>query len=149
MIVRVGSDGYLFNLDLFSSARSAQKRPPPPPVKPKPVMNNNKENENKSGEKEAVEVYCRLRPLKSQPELVCVHKVSDQIIRIGDGRDRSENFYSFNHVFSENTGQRELFTKVALPLVDDLINGKDGKVINLYFCFDLSFVFQVYYLLMV
>lgn len=38
--------------------------------------------------------------------------------------------YSFKQVFGTHTTQRELFEVVASPLVDDLIHGKNGMILE-------------------
>ena len=38
-----------------------------------------------------------------------------------------QTHHSFKFVFPENVSQKALFDHVALPLVDDLLHGKNGK----------------------
>ena len=47
--------------------------------------------------------------------------------------------YSFKQVFGIHTTQKELFDVVANPLVDDLIHGKNGMILE--FCWILLFLF--------
>ena len=47
--------------------------------------------------------------------------------------------YSFKQVFGTHTTQKELFDVVANPLVDDLIHGKNGMILE--FCWILLFLF--------
>ena len=92
-----------------------------PPTRPKPNINNK--------DKEPVEVYCRLRPLTNISDLIAVQKVpsNNHLIRLcPPNGSRTELFYKFKHVFDENTSQKQLFENIALSLVTDLINGKNG-----------------------
>ena len=121
---------YVFNIDLIDSNlmsylfRNANSKTPlkkGPPTRPKPSVNN---------KKEPVEVFCRLRPLSNISDVVAVQKLStnNTLIRLyPPNGSRSELFYKFKHVFDENTSQKELFENIALPLVSDLINGKNGE----------------------
>ena len=34
----------------------------------------------------------------------------------------------FKHVFDKNTGQKEVFDQLGFPLVEDLLQGKNGKI---------------------
>lgn len=116
-----------------SSSSMARKTPSKkgPPVKPKPKFlsaefNNNKENNGK--DKDPVEVFCRLRPLKNPSDAVCIKRVNDTTLQLLPfGNNKLELFYTFKYVFDEATTQKDLFDKVALPFIKDLINGKNGR----------------------
>ncbi|GFO27268.1 kinesin-like protein [Plakobranchus ocellatus] len=71
---------------------------------------------------EPVEVYCRLRPLDDPNEPTCVKVVGDSIVQLLPG----EYQYTFQHVFDETSSQKAVFDKTALPLVEDLVTGKNG-----------------------
>ncbi|XP_074593708.1 kinesin-like protein KIF23 [Brevipalpus obovatus] len=107
----------------------------PPPTKPKPKfpfteLNNNNANgnyQNSSNGKDPVEVYCRLRPLKNQNDLICIRRINDNTLRlIACGNNKLESSYTFKYVFDTETSQKVIFDKVALPLIKDLLNGKNG-----------------------
>ncbi|CAG2179699.1 unnamed protein product, partial [Oppiella nova] len=92
-----------------------------PPTRPKPTP------QNRSA-KEPVQVFCRLRPLSNYADVVAVHRVAtnNTLLRLSPPDKRNELFYKFKQVFSENTSQKEIFADIALPLVSDLVNGKNG-----------------------
>ena len=89
---------------------------------------------------EPVEVYCRIRPLPSdrgREELAaaCCLKILDEYNLILQIPECSASFksgqikqlvYSFHKIFAEQSTQKELFEEVGLPLVRDLLGGKNG-----------------------
>nr|XP_015809080.2 kinesin-like protein KIF23 isoform X3 [Nothobranchius furzeri] len=85
-------------------------------------------------EKDPVGVYCRIRPLGAEDEECCVEMISSSTIQLHapDGLKANRNGeyketqYSFTKVFGINTSQMELFEDVARPLVEDLIQCKNG-----------------------
>ncbi|XP_077419795.1 kinesin-like protein KIF23 isoform X2 [Vanacampus margaritifer] len=85
-------------------------------------------------EKDPVGVYCRIRPLGAENEECCVEMISNSTIQLhapdGLKANRNGEFketqYSFKKVFGINTTQMELFEEVAKPLVEDLIQCKNG-----------------------
>jgi len=82
---------------------------------------------NKENSKDPVQVYCRLRPLKNLTELAAVRRYSDSIIQLYHPSGlKPETYYNFKFVFPENASQKEVFEEIAYPLVEDLLNGKDG-----------------------
>lgn len=91
-----------------------------PATKPKPKVPN--------GFKDPVEVYCRLRPLKNENDCACIKRVDDNTLHlIPSGNNKLESFYTFKYVFPEDTTQKQLFDRIGLPLIRDLIHGKNGK----------------------
>ncbi|XP_057709401.1 kinesin-like protein KIF23 isoform X2 [Corythoichthys intestinalis] len=85
-------------------------------------------------EKDPVGVFCRIRPLEDENEECCVEMISNSTIQLHapDGLKANRNGeykemqYSFKKVFGINTTQMELFEVVAKPLVEDLIQCKNG-----------------------
>ncbi|XP_077448243.1 kinesin-like protein KIF23 isoform X1 [Stigmatopora argus] len=85
-------------------------------------------------EKDPVGVYCRVRPLGAENEECCIEMISNSTIQLHapDGLKANRNGeykemqYSFKKVFGVNTTQIELFEEVAKPLVEDLIQCKNG-----------------------
>uniref|UniRef100_A0A8C5BAA0 Kinesin-like protein n=1 Tax=Gadus morhua TaxID=8049 RepID=A0A8C5BAA0_GADMO len=85
-------------------------------------------------EKDPVGVYCRIRPLGADDEECCVEMISNTTIQLHppDGLkanrngDFKETQYSFKKVFGIQTTQKELFEDVAKPLIEDLIQCKNG-----------------------
>uniref|UniRef100_A0A3Q0R9S1 Kinesin-like protein n=1 Tax=Amphilophus citrinellus TaxID=61819 RepID=A0A3Q0R9S1_AMPCI len=94
----------------------------PPPKKPS------------STQTDPVGVYCRVRPLGAEDEECCIEVISSTTIQMhipeGFKTNRNgeykETQYSFKKVFGVSVSQMELFEHVAKPLVDDLIQGKNG-----------------------
>ncbi|XP_053274923.1 kinesin-like protein KIF23 isoform X1 [Pleuronectes platessa] len=85
-------------------------------------------------EKDPVGVYCRIRPLGAEDEECCVDMISSSTIQLHapDGLKANRNGeyketqYTFKKVFGINTTQIELFDVIAKPLIDDLIDCKNG-----------------------
>jgi len=82
--------------------------------------------------KDPVQVYCRLRPMQSLTDVSCMTVESDKIVVIMppgstvNFRANKEIKTTFSHVFKSDVTQREIFETVALPLVENLINGRNG-----------------------
>ncbi|EDO27285.1 predicted protein, partial [Nematostella vectensis] len=83
-------------------------------------------------------VYCRIKPLGENEEESCVKIIDNdskllqltapkfsQAFKSGH---RIETQHTFKHVYDENTTQKHLFDQVALPLVDDVLHGKNGLI---------------------
>ena len=82
---------------------------------------------SKENSKDPVQVYCRLRPLKSLADLSSVRRYSDTTIQLYHPSGlKAESYYNFKFVFPENATQKEVFEEIAYPLCQDLLNGKDG-----------------------
>lgn len=87
-----------------------------------------------SGERDPVQVYCRLRPMQRDTDVSCVKIISPTTILLTPPASaisyRNENVktmkYTFKEVFPQDASQQEVFDKVALPLVEGLIKGKNG-----------------------
>ncbi|CAF0834960.1 unnamed protein product [Brachionus calyciflorus] len=81
-----------------------------------------------------VEVYCRIRPLNNENDESCL-KILDESNLMLQIPECSASYrsgqikqlvYSFTQIFDDQTSQKQLFEQVALPLVQDLLNGKNG-----------------------
>ncbi|CAG2186745.1 KIF23 [Mytilus edulis] len=93
-----------------------------------------RKNKNGSGSQtEPVEVYCRIRPLDNPDDPVCLKAVNtntciltpqeNAIARNGQVKELQ---YQFQYVFDEYTSQKAVYDYVAMPLMEDLIKGKNG-----------------------
>lgn len=87
---------------------------------------------NSGIQKDAVQVFCRVRPMQSDADLSCIH-VSSSTSLILTPPEIAINFklaketqYIFKHVFDTISNQRETFSVVAQPLVENLIKGRNG-----------------------
>ncbi|XP_006611057.1 kinesin-like protein KIF23 isoform X1 [Apis dorsata] len=83
--------------------------------------------------KEPVRVFCRLRPIVHSNDVSCMKIISDTALvitpseSITNVRNVNKAIQTcFSHVFGPNTSQREVFNIVALPLVENLLNGKNS-----------------------
>ena len=84
-------------------------------------------NKDSGASKDPVQVYCRLRPLKNLTDLAAVRRISDTTIQLyHPTSNKPEAFYNFKFVFPEDSTQKDVFEEIAYPLVQDLLNGKDG-----------------------
>ncbi|XP_039751959.1 kinesin-like protein KIF23 [Pararge aegeria] len=86
------------------------------------------------GERDPVEVYCRLRPMPRDTDISCIKILSPTTILLTPPSTavsyRNEGAktmkYTFKEVFPPDTNQQDVFDKVALPLVEGLVKGKNG-----------------------
>lgn len=83
--------------------------------------------------RDPVQVYCRLRPLQFSNDVSCMKVVSDTTIVITPPESavnfrntQKEIQTTFTRVFTEKVSQKEVFQVVALPLVDNLMHGRNG-----------------------
>ncbi|KAF2900610.1 hypothetical protein ILUMI_05579 [Ignelater luminosus] len=74
-----------------------------------------------------VQVFCRLRTLPEECQS-CVKLLSPTTLALSASSKigRKECNYIFKHIFTSYTGQQEVFEHVALPLLEDLVKGKNG-----------------------
>ncbi|XP_022106486.1 kinesin-like protein KIF23 isoform X2 [Acanthaster planci] len=87
----------------------------------------------KAQNKDPVEVYCRLRPISDDLDS-CVTIVNSNTIQLKPPEislavkngNYKETKHTFKFVFPEQISQKALFDHVALPLVDDLLHGKNA-----------------------
>ncbi|KAL5019545.1 hypothetical protein ScPMuIL_002437 [Solemya velum] len=94
-----------------------------------------KRNGNTGGQQDPVEVYCRIRPLDNPDAEVCIKPLSPNVVQLCPSENSvaatrngqlREYQYTFQHVFDEYTSQKAVFDYVALPLVEDIIHGKNS-----------------------
>ncbi|XP_063836594.1 kinesin-like protein KIF23 [Ostrinia nubilalis] len=86
------------------------------------------------GERDPVQVYCRLRPMQRDSDVSCMKIISPTTVLLTPPSTaisyRNENNktmeYTFKEVFPPEASQQEVFDKVALPLVEGLVKGKNG-----------------------
>ncbi|XP_023936954.1 kinesin-like protein KIF23 [Bicyclus anynana] len=86
------------------------------------------------GEKDPVEVYCRLRPMPRDTDIPCIKILSPTTLLLTPPSTaisyRNEGAktmkYTFKEVFPPDANQQDIFDKVALPLVEGLVKGKNG-----------------------
>jgi kinesin family protein 23 len=86
------------------------------------------------GPADPVEVFCRVRPLNEDEDESCCNVMSDTMLQIAPPEcslafksgHRNATQHTFQHIFNEATGQREVFDKVSMPLVKDLFKGRNG-----------------------
>jgi len=80
--------------------------------------------------KDPVEVFCRIRP--GEGENGCLQVLSDTEVQLAPPVNNKafntgkEIRCSFKHVFDEESAQAAVFDRVGLPLVTDLVQGKNG-----------------------
>ena len=108
-----------------------------PPTKPKPMTGSKLRSrgemysvQSNGSEKDPIDVYCRIRKLDDQTELVCARVISNNVVRLSNPRNEHgrDSDYTFKHVFCEMASQKDIFDTVAKPLIKDLVHGKNGKL---------------------
>lgn len=86
------------------------------------------------GDRDPVQVYCRLRPMQRDSDVSCMKIISPTTVLLTPPssaisyRNESNKTmeYTFKEVFPPEASQQEVFDKVALPLVEGLVKGKNG-----------------------
>ncbi|XP_043465366.1 kinesin-like protein KIF23 [Leptopilina heterotoma] len=100
----------------------------------KPISRTRFNNNNNMQSKDPVQVYCRLRPMQFPTDTSCMKVISDPTIVITPP-ESAANFRlttckeiqtTFTRVFNSEVPQREVFNMVALPLVENLIQGRNS-----------------------
>ncbi len=85
-----------------------------------------------------VEVYARIRPVGDEDVDTCL-KILDDNNLILEIPECSNSFrsgqikkmvYSFQKIFNDATTQKEIFNELGLPLVKDLLDGKNGLLFS-------------------
>ena len=95
-----------------------------------------------AGQSEDVAVFCRVRPLSSDDasssdpnsseDERCIEVVDAGTIRVAPPHSSRAYYsgrgadYAFRAVFDEDSDQRDVFLECGLPLVRDLIRGRNG-----------------------
>ncbi|ENN77666.1 hypothetical protein HUJ04_000847 [Dendroctonus ponderosae] len=90
----------------------------------KTTMSNNSDTE-----KHPVQVYCRIKPLMEGAENTCIKVLAADTLCLKTPESkavRKETHYIFKHIFTSYSTQSEVVTHVAYPLLEDLLNGKNG-----------------------
>ncbi|XP_015434193.1 PREDICTED: kinesin-like protein KIF23 isoform X2 [Dufourea novaeangliae] len=103
-----------------------------PPNSARKLINRPKGNNMIS--KDPVQVYCRLRPMQHSTDAPCMKLISDATIAITPPESainfrnsgNKEIQTTFSHVFSSDATQKEVFNVVALPLVENVIRGRNS-----------------------
>ncbi|XP_064645209.1 kinesin-like protein KIF23 isoform X2 [Lineus longissimus] len=80
-----------------------------------------------------VEVFCRIRPIDDNYDK-CVSVVGPVTVQLTPPEhsqaykngNYTESQYSYRFVFEETTSQKAIYDHVAMPLVEDLLHGKNG-----------------------
>lgn len=108
--------------------KSAYRFTPRAPKREKTTLSSCSESSEKT--REPVGVYCRLRPLSEEKEESCIKLISPTVISLISPADakilRKDVNYVFKHVFTSYASQKEVFDHVALPMVQDVLKGKNG-----------------------
>ncbi|XP_032525649.2 kinesin-like protein KIF23 [Danaus plexippus] len=86
------------------------------------------------GERDPVQVYCRLRPMQRETDVSCIKILSPTTVLMTPPSTaisyRNEGAktmtYTFKEVFPPEATQQDVFDKLAFPLVEGLIKGKNG-----------------------
>jgi len=79
-------------------------------------------------EKDLIEVYARIRKVSENYNQSCINVLDDTKLQLYSQTPGSckQIECKFSQVFNRNVNQRDLFARVARPLIDELICGKNG-----------------------
>lgn len=78
---------------------------------------------------ESVQVFCRLKPLKySENNCIIIRSSTEVTLRAPSGAKviHKDAHFVFKDVFTPHADQLKLFQNVALPILEDLLKGKNG-----------------------
>lgn len=82
--------------------------------------------------KDPIQVYCRIRPVQANVESSCIKVISDSELQIycpPDERGISrEGQFSYKKIFSEYETQEVVFQDLGLPLIEQLLAGKNSLI---------------------
>lgn len=109
--------------------KSARVKPPGSARKPP-----NRPRGNNMVSKDPVQVYCRLKPMQHPADVSCMKLISDTTVVITPpesamnfrNSSNKEIQTTFSRVFSPDATQKEIFNIVALPLVENVIRGRNS-----------------------
>lgn len=109
------------------SSRTPARLPPKTPSRSRPTS-------DRVVERDAVQVFCRLRPMQSDADLSCFRVASPSTVALTPPESAinfkssalKETQYGFKHVFDAASTQRACYQVVAQPLVENLLRGKNG-----------------------
>lgn len=85
-----------------------------------------------------MEVYARIRPVADEDAETCVRVLDEGnlMLEIPECSNAYRTghvkkvVYSFSKIFDETVGQKEIFNDLGLPLVKDLLEGKNGLLFS-------------------
>ncbi|EDV29662.1 uncharacterized protein TRIADDRAFT_52286 [Trichoplax adhaerens] len=111
---------------------------------------NGKTPKKARNEQDPIEVYCRIRPLPKDRTQSCAQAVSQTEVRLiptqyhcgnkyfydilpqgcnaAKMNHATETSHFFEHVFDRGANQPDVFNRIALPLVENFIHGKNGLI---------------------
>lgn len=81
--------------------------------------------------KDAIEVFCRVRPINENEE-TCAEMLGETQIQLNAPKDTKNSSKveqvtcTFNKVFTEDESQSQIYEQVGIPLVKDFLQGKNG-----------------------
>ncbi|XP_065886124.1 kinesin-like protein KIF23 [Dysidea avara] len=89
-------------------------------------------------EQDPVQVYCRVRPLASEELETCVDVISDTVVQLVPPQTslafksghKNGTQHVFKHVFGPGASQENIFDSLGMPLVLDLLQGKNGLLFS-------------------
>lgn len=85
--------------------------------------------------KEPVRVYCRIRPTNEENEASCISLISPTVLSLNTAADpkyttQRELHCQFKQIFTSYATQKEVFDFVAMPLLQDLLKGKNALLLG-------------------
>jgi len=121
-----GAGGLLGGRNFGTPARGVARTPAKTPARPQPTPSRRAQD---GVVRDPVEVFCRVRPDDSEEP--CVQVCDDTSLKLvppeaSRGYNNKETQCSFKHVFDTTAGQGAVFDRVGMPLVTDLLQGKNG-----------------------
>ena len=85
------------------------------------------EKNSKNGVKsEPVEVYCRLRPIKSSSDRQAIKAIDNESLEVFFENQKNQ-IYKFKEIFGADSSQADIFNSLGIPLVNDWFHGQNGK----------------------
>ncbi|KAK9869346.1 hypothetical protein WA026_003103 [Henosepilachna vigintioctopunctata] len=85
--------------------------------------------------KEPVRVFCRIRPLENDADTSCISLVSPTVLSLNTPSDSKSSLQrelhcQFKQIFTSYATQKEVFDFVAMPLLTDLLKGRNALLLS-------------------
>ena len=80
-------------------------------------------------EKDPISVFCRIRPIRDDEES-CVQVLDGQVLELNAPQSSNSKVQqlrcTYNKVFTDDMNQEQVFDHIGIPLVQDLLSGKNA-----------------------
>ena len=101
-----------------------------------PLLNDEIYTESNNAKNSNIKVVVRFRPLNEvERELInnnigykCMNLINDQNVSIKGENLREDQKFCFDRIFTPNISQEDIFDKIGIETVKDVVNGYNGSI---------------------